>query len=965
VGVARRVRMVRIAVGSLAVLAAALCVTLAAESAPAFIRQSTFGEFMQGTLGNGGANLYVSREGRVEVINKRDLNRDGFVDVLFSAGHDVLSGTDAFIYWGSHNYTSLLPALWKERPLAQVALGLADGNAAVTRLPAFGGGRSVIADLNRDGYPEIVFCNYIHNYPGVRSAFVYWGGRDGYSVQRRTELPTSWAAGVAAIDLNGDGFPELVFANEGVEAGAEEISPEGDYDSFIYWGSATGFDAMHPGRLPTRGAVDAAAGDFDGDGHVDLAFLNNSPKAKELQIFFGGSPAFRDARSQVLPVEAATSVRAGDLNADGRADLVVTTSSTRFFFEQAAGKKAPQQAAEIFCGGPDGFDATRTVRLPTYSARDSWIQDLNGDGWADLVFANASDGATPEVNSFVYAGSKDGFSADRRTELPTLGAAGVTAADLNGDGHPDLIFANSNNRETYDVPSYIYWGSASGYAPYMRSDLQSFGAVSVNTADLDRDGKLDVLLVNQYSGKVGGVSSHIFWGNPHHYYSTALMTSLAGEGSYGTATADLNGDGWPDLVITNSYIDVAYLYWGGADGFSPQRRQELPAPRSWTCSVADLNKDGYLDLVFTNQVDDRHVGTILWGSKDGYSETGRTVLQLGNRRSLSNVVADLNRDGYLDLVFPDEYFGELQIWWGSADGYSPSRTWLAPVSAGAVKLADLNGDGHLDFVVTGSFDPKKKSYDTQTRIFWGTPGGTPSFAHVVNLEAHGAIECAISDLNRDGQLDLVLSNYMSDTTRSLPLYIYWGRKGGVYSNSNRTDLPAESSAGVQTVDLNQDGYPDIVIHNHLKDGDHAINSYIYWNGPQGFDPARRTELPNFGPHASQMVDAGHLYTRRLEEQYESAPLEVPPGRRVGGLAWTGDLPRRTALKLQLRTAATRAGLSKATWTGAAGKGSFFDRPTPQLQPFAGSPRWIQYRVTFTSSDGGDWPVLADVTLALQ
>src|SRR5205085_12487209 len=102
-----------------------------------------------------------------------------------------------------------------------------------------------------------------------------------------------------------------------------------------------------------------------------------------------------------------------------------------------------------------------------------------------------------------------------------------------------------------------------------------------------------------------------------------------------------------------------------------------------------------------------------------------------------------------------------------------------------------------------------KSYNTKTKILWGTPEGIPSFDNVVELESFGALECAIADLNRDGYLDLALSSYMSDSTRSLPLFIYWGDRGGRYSNEWRTSLPAESSAGIQTVDLNRDGYPEI------------------------------------------------------------------------------------------------------------------------------------------------------------
>ena len=79
------------------------------QSAGDLIRHSGLAEFGRGTLGNGGANIYVSHNGRVQVINRWDLNRDGFVDVLISNDHDVFEIVDAFIYWGErpgHNVRS-------------------------------------------------------------------------------------------------------------------------------------------------------------------------------------------------------------------------------------------------------------------------------------------------------------------------------------------------------------------------------------------------------------------------------------------------------------------------------------------------------------------------------------------------------------------------------------------------------------------------------------------------------------------------------------------------------------------------------------------------------------------------------------------------------------------------------------------------------------------------------------------
>jgi hypothetical protein len=936
---------------------------IAAE--PGTIRQAGFEQFAKGTLGNAGANLYVSRSGRVQVINKWDLNRDGYNDVLISNDHDDFEIVDAFVYWGSdQGFRSLLPDLWERRPLAQVLFDLMDRKEGLTRLPAFGGGRSIIADLNRDGYPEIVFCNYIHNYPGVRTAYLYWGGPDGYSIKAKTELPTKWAAGVAAADLNGDGYPELVFANQGVEAGLESISRMTGLESYIYWGSATGFDSEHPTLVPSKGAVDVTIADVDHDGRPDLAFLNNSPQAKGVQVFFGGPKGYGE-RQQSVAIDSPTSIRSGDLDKDGFADLVVTTAVKRQTVSLVPGAQAKAQGERsltILPGSAAGIADLKMVRPPARVARDPPVADFNGDGFLDIAVANNADGDKGAVASYVYWGSARGFAAERRAELPTLGATGVASADLNGDGRPDLVFSNSHDDHTTDVPSYVYWGSPTGFAPYLRSDLTSFGAASVNAGDLNGDGKPEVILVNQYSGAAHGrVNTEIFWGNPHHNYSTASLTLLPGHGAYDTTVADLNDDGFPDLVICNSYSQKSYIYWGSRAGYSVAKRSEVPSGSAIVSSAVDLDRDGYLDLLFTGTASGHGVATIVWGSAQGYGSRQPTLLDLKTTRSTSHAVADTNRDGYLDLVFQDDYGGTMHIFWGGPEGYSESRTWSRFVSGGPIELADLNGDGRLDFVIAGGFDPQNKSHNTKTRIFWGTAEGTPSAEPAYELEAYSACEAGVSDLNRDGWLDIVTSNYMSDSTRSLPMFIYWGGPGGSYSKSRRTELPAESSCGVQTLDLNRDGYPEIVIHNHLKDGRHTINSYIYWNGPQGFDRTRKTELPTFGPHYSQWTDPGNQYSRTLEEEYVSAPMEVPAGRRAGKLRWQAEEPHGAKLRFQIRSAPTREGLAKAAWSGPSGAGSYYGASGADVDA-AG---WLQYRALFTSPDAGEWPSLSEVAVELK
>ena len=368
----------------------------------------------------------------------------------------------------------------------------------------------------------------------------------------------------------------------------------------------------------------------------------------------------------------------------------------------------------IFPGDGKQIDVKRKKTLNAGAAQECAIQDLNGDGLLDLAFANED-----AAGSSIYYASQEGFSEAPSTTLPTLRARGVDAADLNADGYVDLVFANSGDAETADVPSYIYWGSATGYASYLRSDLAGFGAVSVTTGDFNRDQKADVLLMNQTSGRSKGADSLIYWGNPHHYYSVAATTTLPSVGAYGSTTADLNDDGWVDALICNS--GPAYLYWGGPDGYNAGRRQELEVSAAYNSSAADFNRDGYLDLLFSHQDKGQARSTILFGGPQGFQRQEEKRLELKLKTSLTHSVADLNKDGYLDAVFPDASANRTQLLWGSPSGLEKSTTLQTP--AASIEVADLDADGWLDLVFAGRQIPETRSYDTRTTIHWGGPGG--------------------------------------------------------------------------------------------------------------------------------------------------------------------------------------------------------------------------------------------------
>ena len=276
-------------------------VILAALAGPAWgrddyeswITHTSFEDFASGRIADGGTNLYIARSGQLEMTYRWDLNNDGYLDLLVIQDHNPLENTDVLVYWGKKGGPeSILPPLPDHQPLARLLRQIRIRDQGVTRLPSDGGGRSLVADLNHDGYPELVFCNFIHNYSVHMMALVYWGSPNGYQRGHRTELPTLLAGGLAAADFNGDGWVDLAFSNRGIEGG-ERFGFDLHLESYVYWNGPRGFREEDRTVLATTSAADVAAADVNRDGFGDLLFANNNSEHQSLVLYRGGPEGFR------------------------------------------------------------------------------------------------------------------------------------------------------------------------------------------------------------------------------------------------------------------------------------------------------------------------------------------------------------------------------------------------------------------------------------------------------------------------------------------------------------------------------------------------------------------------------------------------------------------------------------------------------------------------------------------------
>jgi hypothetical protein len=953
-------------------LVVALCVACRAEES-VWLRRRGFDQLREGRATDGGQNLYVSRRGRLQTINRLDLNTDGEIDLLFTQDHNSVYAPDSLIYWGGpHGFHSLLPELNELRAGFSLLTWLDRAAGRITRLPTWGGGRAAVADLNGDEFQDIVVANFMHNYRQDQAALIYWGGEAGFSEQNRGELPAWLASGVAIADLNRDGFPDVVVSNRGDERG-ESWGFRLNLESYVYWGSANGFS---PGRrlsLPTISAADVTTGDYNGDGHIDLAFVNFNRDEQSLFVYFNdGGGGFDKQRRQELSRadlqltkfgkdssgrnHGMQALRTATLNDDPYADLIV----------------AGTDKAVVYHGGSRGLQIEGASSFPVENCQGIAVADLNNDRLPEIVFANQglnSGGrdVKSRPSSTIYWSSANGYDRQRRSDLPTLGATTAQVADLNGDGLLDLLFGNRGDGASQDVPSYIYWGGEDGFSKFRRQELSGFGTVGSGVADFNHDGWPDVLLVSHLSGNTGPRPAAVYWGNESHDYGIASHTQLDVNPRMEHSVSDLDDDGFPDIVFLSGPAGQSMVMWGSPEGYDSGRRTDLPVEKPNSSSVADLNMDGHLDILLV--IPERRgtrtqlQASIVWGDGQRFSTARTAEFEVAEGGNEANTIADLNRDGFLDLIFAVTNSPFSEIWYGGPDGYAREQTerLRANGSPHAV-AADLDADGWLDLIFTSGADVKRFTFHTPTLIHWGGPDGFRAQAPT-ELESYTALDATVADLNRDSHLDIAITNYRSDVGRMVPTFLYWGDGTRDFGTHRRTMLKTASGSAVDSLDLNRDGWLELIVSNHQENFDHAAaGTDIYWGGESGYSRSRRTVLPTVGVHLDAMVDAGNVYHRRYQWEYEFEPVLAPQDASFAGLKWDVTTDFGTSAEFQVRTAAGKDQLAAAGWQGPDGKGSYYQQSPARVNAVPHSHRWLQYRVRLTSQDGANSAYLNEVAV---
>jgi Bacterial Ig-like domain (group 3)/FG-GAP-like repeat len=674
---------------------------------------------------------------------------------------------------------------------------------------------------------------------GLANGGVYAGAMDTdhnfYTpAQLVTDLP---ALSIMSGDLNKDGNQDVVSINDdGLNSSVDVFLGNGDGT----FQAATKFAI--PGAVAQFGIVD----DMNGDGNLDMVIGVSTRGVFQFLIYLGDGHGGFAAPVGYSPNQAdlsfATTFITADVNGDNHKDII--TSEGQVLLGQASGTN--------FALAPQSFSGTANT-TNTY-APGLVAADLNNDQKLDLA---VDDGVT--IRTFLGKGDGTFTTGPAYSTISNRGF--LVATDLDGDGNIDL-FSGYGNTGTFGgddfLPGLTYALLGNGDGTFQGAPQLPIKYTGTNLLDLNNDGRPD--LVGLITGPTQNTLTTFLTGSNGIPLAGPELVIPNGVGvdSYALGAFNTNSSNIPGLLYLTAspQVQTFNLALGVGDG-SFQAPTAFPVPSLVPTGndinesliglrTGDFNHDGKLDIAysFSDQASDTQIFyegfAVQLGNGDGTFQAPKITLTFQSATApqvfpsnMLSGIADVNKDNFPDVfmivpgviangVVPET----VLLFVGKGDGTfkAPNTLTLTPNIRPSTPdgglgspfaFADLNGDGNVDLVASGS---SADGTTPQLAIALGNGDGTFKPPTILVFQGFGFPSGpAFANFTGGGKLDL----YVDGAGQGSGLGIFPGNGDGTFqtiSNGDGTVSPPQQivlsvGGGAVAVDLNKDGVPDLIAGN--------------------------------------------------------------------------------------------------------------------------------------------------------
>ncbi|NQW04243.1 MAG: VCBS repeat-containing protein [Acidobacteria bacterium] len=330
------------------------------------------------------------------------------------------------------------------------------------------------------------------------------------------------------------------------------------------------------------------------------------------------------------------------------------------------------------------------------------------------------------------------------------------------------------------------------YSTHLNLEETSETSANASIGDLDGDGDLDIVLAK---GRHWPLVNRVLLNNGRGGFEASNLAPNA-DRSYSAVLADLDGNGTPDMVVSNDRPDGKVVYFNDGKGqFTKGGSWGAPEWTTRNATVADLNGDGALDIIAANR--GGQSGFCLNNGSGVFDDAPCVLIPAESATSI--VAADFNNDKAIDLAIPHRDGGQSYIYLNDGKaGFAKTVSFGPPVSsARAVAAGDLNGDGWLDVVVGDQL--------TGARVYLNDGAGKLVAGAALGETSLPTGAVRIADLDRDGHADVVIGYYDEGPT---PAVFFGDGTGATFTRVAFGDGKG-AVYGIAIGDVNGDGVPDI------------------------------------------------------------------------------------------------------------------------------------------------------------